>query len=182
MILSLVAPSAAQGGVLDVVRERGKLICDVNGGLPGFSYLDEATGQFTGFDADYCRAVAAAIFDDPDAVEFRPLSAKERSTALQTGEIDVLIRNTTWTISRDGSWGHFAPTTFYDGQGMMVWAELGVETLEDLEGASICVQAGTTTELNLTDQMRARGVDFEPVVFEEIDVVTLPMERGDATP
>ena len=178
MILSLVAPSAAQGGMLDVVRERGKLICGVNGGLPGFSYLDEATGQFTGFDADYCRAVAAAIFDDPQAVEFRPLSAKERSTALQTGEIDVLIRNTTWTISRDGSCGHFAPTTFYDGQVMMVWAEIGAETLEDLEGASICVQAGTTTELNLTDQMRARGVDFEPVVYEEVDACYAAYEEG----
>lgn len=172
------AAQPAAGDLLQTVKDRGKLVCGVNGGLPGFSYLDEETGQFTGFDADYCRAVAAAIFDDPDAVEFRPLSAAERGTALQTGEIDVLIRNTTWTITRDGSWGNFGPTTFYDGQGMMVHQELGVETLEDLEGATICVQTGTTTELNLTDQMRARGVDFEPVVFEDIDATYNAYEQG----
>ncbi len=178
IVATLITPVGAQEGQLDIIKERGKLICGVNGGLPGFSFLDEETGQFTGFDADYCRAVAAAIFDDPDAVEFRPLSTKERSVALQTGEIDVLIRNTTWTISRDATWGNFGPTTFYDGQGMMVRADLGAETLEDLEGASICVQTGTTTELNLTDQMRARGVEFEPVVFEEIDPTYAAYEEG----
>ncbi|HEY64231.1 MAG TPA: amino acid ABC transporter substrate-binding protein [Caldilineae bacterium] len=172
------APAAQQGGRLATVKARGKVICGVNGGLPGFSYLDQATGNFTGFDADYCRAVAAAIFDDPNAVEFRPLSAKERSTALQTGEIDVLIRNTTWTISRDASWGNFGPTIFYDGQGIMVHKELGATKLEDLAGASICVQTGTTTELNLTDQMRARGIDFTPVVFEEIDATYAAYEEG----
>ncbi len=174
-------PAPAPGptaGRLDTINSRGKLICGVNGGLPGFSFLDKATGQFTGFDADYCRAVAAAIFDDPNAVEFRPLSAKERSTALQTGEIDVLIRNTTWTISRDATWGNFGPTTFYDGQGMMVRKDLGAKTLEDLEGATICVQTGTTTELNLTDQMRARGVSFTPVVFEDIDATYNAYEEG----
>jgi general L-amino acid transport system substrate-binding protein len=174
-------PAPAPGptaGRLEAIKSRGKLICGVNGGLPGFSFLDKATGQFTGFDADYCRAVAAAIFDDPNAVEFRPLSAKERSTALQTGEIDVLIRNTTWTISRDATWGNFGPTTFYDGQGMMVRKDLGAKTLEDLEGATICVQTGTTTELNLTDQMRARGVKFTPVVFEDIDATYNAYEEG----
>jgi general L-amino acid transport system substrate-binding protein len=164
-----VPAAAAAGKRLDIVKERGKLICGVNGGLPGFSYLDEATGQMVGFDADYCRAVAVAVLDDPDAIEFRALSTKDRGPALQTGEIDVLIRNTTWTVSRDTAWGLFAPTTFYDGQGMMVREDLGATKLEDLEGATICVQTGTTTELNLTDQMRARGVEFEPVVFEEID-------------
>ncbi len=172
------AAQAQTGSRLETIKARGKLICGVNGGLPGFSYLDETTGQFTGFDADYCRAVAAAIFDDPNAVEFRPLSAKERSTALQTGEIDVLIRNTTWTISRDASWGNFGPTTFYDGQGIMVHKELGATSLEDLAGASICVQTGTTTELNLTDQMRARGIEFTPVVFEEIDATYAAYEEG----
>jgi len=160
------------------VKGRGKLICGVNGGLPGFSYLDEATGRMVGFDADFCRAIAAAIFDDPEAVEFRALSTKDRGPALQTGEIDVLIRNTTWTISRDATWGLFAPTTFYDGQGMMVRKELGATKLEDLEGATICVQTGTTTELNLTDQMRARGVKFEPVVFEEIDPTYAAYDEG----
>ncbi len=170
------APAAKKR--LDIVKERGKLICGVNGGLPGFSYLDEATGKMVGFDADFCRAIAAAIFDDPEAVEFRALSTKDRGPALQTGEIDVLIRNTTWTISRDAAWGLFAPTTFYDGQGMMVRKELGATKLEDLEGATICVQTGTTTELNLTDQMRARGVKFEPVVFEEIDPTYAAYEEG----
>ncbi|GAB4518297.1 MAG: amino acid ABC transporter substrate-binding protein [Anaerolineae bacterium] len=163
---------------LETVKARGKVICGVNGGLPGFSFLDQATGQFTGFDADYCRAVAAAIFDDPNAVEYRPLSAAARSTALQTGEIDVLIRNTTWTSSRDASWGNFGPTTFYDGQGMMVRKASGATRLEDLAGASICVQTGTTTELNLTDQMRARGIEFTPVVFEEIDATYSAYEEG----
>lgn len=169
------APAARR---LDTVTGRGKLVCGVNGGLPGFSFLDKATGQFTGFDADYCRVIAAAIFDDPNAVEFRPLSAKERSTALQSGEIDVLIRNTTWTSSRDASWGTFAPTIFYDGQGMMVRKALGVTKLEDLKGASICVQTGTTTELNLTDKMRELGVEFTPVVFEDIDSTYAAYEEG----
>ncbi len=164
--------------LLDAILQRGKLICGVNGGLPGFSYLDKTTGQFTGFDADYCRVLAAALFNDPNAVEFRPLSAAERSVALQTGEIDVLIRNTTWTASRDATWGDFAPTTFYDGQGMMVRKASGVTKLEDLKGATICVQAGTTTELNLADQMRARNIVFTPLVFEEIDATYTAYEEG----
>jgi len=163
---------------LSIVLARGKLICGVNGGLPGFSFLDESTGQFSGFDADFCRVLAAALFDDPNAVEFRPLSTQDRGPALQTGEIDVLIRNTTWTSSRDATWGDFAPTTFYDGQGMMVRKDLGVTTLEELANATICVQSGTTTELNLTDQMRARNVPFTPVVFEEIDPTYAAYEQG----
>lgn len=163
---------------LDVVLDRGTLICGINGNLPGFSIINP-DGSVTGFDADYCRAVAAALFDDPEAVEFRPLSAQERFTALQTGEIDVLIRNTTWTTVRDTELGlEFAPTTFYDGQGMMVRVDSGVETLEDLEGASVCVQTGTTTELNLTDVFRARGISFEPVVSEEFDVAYSQYEEG----
>lgn len=157
------------GGQLAAVRERGELICGVNGGLPGFSVLDEATGEFTGFDADFCRAVAAAVLGDPEAIEFRVLNTDQRSTALQAREIDVLIRNTTWTVTRDATWGLFAPTTFYDGQAMMVRSEVGAETLEDLEGATICVQSGTTTELNLTDRMRELGVTIETLVFTEID-------------
>ena len=127
---------------------------------------------------DYCRAVAAAVLGDPKAVEFRPLNTGQRGPALQTGEIDVLIRNTTWTVSRDDAWGLFAPTTFYDGQGMMVKKSLGVKKLADLKGASICVQSGTTTELNLTDQMRAAGVDFKPVVFADIDPTYNAFEQG----
>ena len=156
-------------GRLALVRERGELICGINGELAGFSFLDEGTGEASGFDVDFCRAVAAAVLGDPDAVQFRPLSADARGPALQTGEVDVLIRNTTWTVTRDATWGLFAPTTFYDGQGMMVRADSGVETLEDLEEATICVQSGTTTELNLADQMRVRGIEFRSEVREDID-------------
>jgi general L-amino acid transport system substrate-binding protein len=166
------------GGQLAAVRERGELICGVNGGLPGFSVLDEATGEFSGFDADFCRAVAAAVLGDPEAIEFRVLNTDQRSTALQVREIDVLIRNTTWTVTRDATWGLFAPTTFYDGQAMMVRSEVGAETLEDLEGATICVQSGTTTELNLTDRMRELGVTIETLVFTEIDDTYNTYEAG----
>lgn len=169
---------APTGGRLALVKSRGKLICGVNDALPGFSALDKTTGQFSGFDADYCRAVAVAVLGDPKAVEFRAVNTGQRGPALQTGEIDVLIRNTTWTVSRDDSWGLFAPTTFYDGQGMMVRKSLGAKTLKDLKGASICVQSGTTTELNLTDQMRAAGVDFKPVVFADIDPTYNAYEQG----
>jgi general L-amino acid transport system substrate-binding protein len=166
-----------EGERLGLVQSRGQLICGVNGGLPGFSNL-EADGSWSGFDVDYCRAVAAAVLGDPNAVEYRALSAEERSVALQTGEIDVLIRNTTWTVSRDTQWGLFAPTTFYDGQGMMVTAAVGAESLEDLAGATICVQSGTTTELNLTDQMRALGVQFTPQVFGDIDATYEAYTQG----
>jgi general L-amino acid transport system substrate-binding protein len=167
-----------EGGQLAAVQERGQLICGVNGALPGWSVLDEATGDITGFDADYCRAVAAAVLGDPEAVEYRVLNTDQRSTALQAREIDVLIRNTTWTVTRDATWGLFAPTTFYDGQAMMVRADVGAETLEDLEGATVCVQSGTTTELNLTDRMRELGVTIETVVFPEIDPTYEAYEGG----
>lgn len=166
------------GGRLATVQDRGELICGVNGALPGFSFLEQDTGENVGFDADFCRAVAAAVLGDPDAVDFRALNADQRGPALQTGEVDVLIRNTTWTVSRDTTWGLFAPTTFYDGQAMMVQSEVGATALEDLEGASICVQSGTTTELNLTDQMRALGVEFEPIVFADIDPTYQAYEEG----
>jgi len=166
------------GGQLAAVRERGELICGVNGGLPGFSVLDEATSEFSGFDADFCRAVAAAVLGDPEAVEFRVLNTDQRSTALQAREIDVLIRNTTWTVTRDATWGLFAPTTFYDGQAMMVRADVGAETLEDLEGATICVQTGTTTELNLSDRMRQLGVTYEQIAFPDIDPTYEAYEGG----
>jgi general L-amino acid transport system substrate-binding protein len=170
------APPPADGR-LAAVQARGTLICGVNGSLPGFSFLDES-GENTGFDADYCRALAAAVLGDPDAVEFRALSTDQRGPALQTGEVDVLIRNTTWTVSRDTSWGLFAPTTFYDGQAIMVHSDVGATSLEDLDGATICVQSGTTTELNLTDQFRALGIDFEPQVFADIDPTYAAYEDG----
>lgn len=161
------APPPA-GGTLALVQDRGQLICGVNGSLPGFSFLDSASGDVTGFDADFCRAIAAAVLGDPDAVEFRPLDADSRQPALLSGEIDVLIRNTTWTVSRDTGWGLFAPTTFYDGQGIMVRTADGITSFEDLEGANICVLTGTTTELNLADVFGARGIDYTPQTFGEI--------------
>jgi len=171
------APPPAEGR-LALVQERGVLICGINGGLPGFSFLDSATGEVTGFDADFCRAVAAAVLGDAEAVEFRPLNADARGPALQSQEIDVLIRNTTWTVTRDTDWGLFAPTTFYDGQGMMVRAADGIESLADLEGATICVQTGTTTELNLADVFGAEGIDFTPLPFGEIEQTYSAYDEG----
>ncbi|HUF06811.1 MAG TPA: amino acid ABC transporter substrate-binding protein [Candidatus Binatia bacterium] len=169
---------APSGGRLATVQDRGELICGVNGSVPGFSFLGE-DGSYTGFDADYCRALAAAVLGDPEAVEFRALSTDQRGPALQTGEVDVLIRNTTWTVSRDTTWGLFAPTTFYDGQAMMVnTTAVDATTLEDLEGATICVQSGTTTELNLTDQFRSLGIDFTPQVFADADPTYAAYEEG----
>jgi general L-amino acid transport system substrate-binding protein len=152
-------PSAPEEGRLAQVRENGALVCGVNDGLPGFGFLDE-NGENVGFDIDFCRAIAAAVLGDPEAVEFRPLDADGRQPAIQSGEIDVLIRNTTWTVSRDATWGLFGPTIFYDGQGMMVRSADGITTLEDLAGATVCVQTGTTTELNLADVMTSRGIEL----------------------
>jgi general L-amino acid transport system substrate-binding protein len=167
------AESQAPGEITDnrlaVVQERGELICGVNGSLPGFSVLAD-DGTMTGFDADFCRAVAAAVLGDAEAVDFRTLNADQRSTALQTGEVDLLIRNTTWTVSRDTQWGLFAPTTFYDGQAIMVNStEVDATTLEELDGATVCVQTGTTTELNLADAFRSAGIEFTPQTFDNID-------------
>jgi general L-amino acid transport system substrate-binding protein len=166
------------GGRLALVRERGQLICGVNGQLPGFSFLDQTTNEMTGFDADFCRAVAAAVLGDPEAVEFRQLNADSRGPALQTGEVDVLIRNTTWTVGRDTAWGLFAPTTFYDGQGIMVRGDEGISTLEDLDGATICVQTGTTTELNLADVFSARDISYEPATFGELEQTYSAYDEG----
>jgi len=165
--------TAAKGGTgqsrLDIVKQRGKLICGVDGKIPGFSFVNE-TGQYSGLDVDICKAVAAAVFGDPNAVEYRNLDSTERFEALKSGEVDILSRNTTWTISRDTSVGlEFAPTTFYDGQGMMVAKDSGITKLEDLAGKAICVEAGTTTELNLTDALRQRNIKAETVTFQQSD-------------
>lgn len=161
--------ATAGGSRLDEVKKQGQLVCGVDGGIPGFSFVDE-DGNYSGLDVDICKAVAAAVLGDPEAVEYRRLDSTERFTALAGGEVDMLSRNTTWTISRDTSVGlEFAPTTFYDGQGMMVRADSGIETLEDFAGKSVCVEAGTTTELNLTDKMRKAGVDPEIKTFQQAD-------------
>jgi general L-amino acid transport system substrate-binding protein len=164
-----VAP-APTGDTLQAVRSRGFLRCGGNQAVPGFGYINPDTNDFEGFDIDYCKAVAAAIFGDASAFEIRPTTANERFPVLQSGEIDVLIRNTTWTLSRDTQLGaDFQPTTFYDGQGMMVRRADNINSLEDLEGGTICVQSGTTTEKNLSDVFRARGINFQPVVFDDAD-------------
>jgi general L-amino acid transport system substrate-binding protein len=163
---------------LETVKTRGKLVCGVNTGLTGFSIIG-SDGKWQGFDVDYCRALAAAIFNDPNKVEFRPLTAQARFTALQSGEIDVLSRNTTWTLSRDTSLGlNFGPTMFYDGQGMMVPAKLNVKAIRGLDGAAICVQTGTTTELNLADYFRRLKIKFTPVVFETTDQTFAAYDSG----
>jgi general L-amino acid transport system substrate-binding protein len=175
------APAAQATGQsrLDIVKERGQLICGVNNQLPGFGYLD-SNGAYSGFDVDFCKAVAAAVLGDPEAVEYRPLTAAERFTALQTGEVDVLFRNTTATLQRDASGVgmEFMPVTFYDGQGMMVRADAGIASLEDMEGATVCVQTGTTTELNLADNFRALGLEFTPVVLEDPDRTFAAYDEG----
>lgn len=164
-----VAQAPGFGDTLAAVQARGNLICGVNGQLPGFSFLDPE-GNFSGFDADFCRALAAAIFGDATKVEFRPTTTQERFTVLQTGEIDALMRNTTWSLVRDTELGlNFAPTTFYDGQGMMVPVDSGITALTDLEGGTICVQKGTTTELNLADVMSTEGINYTPAVFEDVN-------------
>ena len=159
------------GQVLQRVRDRGSVVCGVNDAVPGFGFVTEG-GDYEGFDIDFCRVVAAAVLGDADAVEFRPLTAEQRFTALQAGEIDVLIRNTTWTASRDGSEGAtFLHTTFYDGQGMMVRGDSDYQDLEGMGGTTICVLSGTTTELNLETQFQARNVQYTPLSFEDNDAI-----------
>lgn len=153
------------GDVLAEVQSRGVLNCGVNDAVPGFGFVDDA-GEFSGFDIDFCRAVAAAVLGDAEAVEFMPLTAEQRFTALQSGEIDVLIRNTTRTATRDGSEGAtFLTTTFYDGQGMMVTADSGFTSVDDMTATNICVLSGTTTELNLATRMSE--IDHTPLTFED---------------
>jgi general L-amino acid transport system substrate-binding protein len=163
-----VEPAQQGGSLLDAVKARGTLKCGVNTGLAGFAAPQGDT--YVGFDADFCRAVAAAVLGNPEAIEWIPLSASARFTALQSGEIDVLIRNTTWTATRDGKEGAaFATTTFYDGQGMLVRTASAFNSVGDMANTTVCVQAGTTTELNLETYFASRGLRYEPLVFEEND-------------
>ena len=153
---------------LKAVKDRGSLICGVSQGLPGFSNPDDK-GNWTGFDVDFCRAVAAATLGDANKVKFTPLSAKDRFEPLKTGEIDVLSRNTTWTLSRDVSYGNFTGVTYYDGQGFMVRKALKVNSALELNGASVCTQTGTTTELNLADYFRGNNMKYEVIAFGTAD-------------
>jgi len=182
MVLALVAAACSSDddatSTLDTVKDRDSLICGVNDVLPGFGVVDDA-GDFSGFDIEFCKVVAAAVLGDANKVEYVPLTAEARFTALQSGEIDVLIRNTTWTGTRDGQeGGTFLFTLYFDGQGMMVPASTGWTELEDLQDANICVLSGTTTELNLTAVLTARGIDFTPVVFADNSTLRPAYEEG----
>jgi general L-amino acid transport system substrate-binding protein len=176
--LLATAGTAKAGATLDAVKKKGFVQCGVSTGLAGFSNPDDA-GNWSGIDVDVCRAVATALFGDAKAVKFTPLTSKERFTALQSGEIDVLSRNTTWTLSRDTALGlDFVGVTYYDGQGFMVPKSLGVKSALELDGASVCVQTGTTTELNLADYFRANNMSFSPVNFERPDEARTAYEQG----
>ncbi|HEV7415388.1 MAG TPA: amino acid ABC transporter substrate-binding protein, partial [Tianweitania sediminis] len=174
------ASSVASAATLDDVKSRGTLRCGVNTGLAGFASPNNQ-GQWTGFDVDLCRAVAAAVLGDPDKVNYTPTNATERFTALQSGEIDLLARNTTWTLSRDTKLGfNFAGVNYYDGQGFMINAKNleGITSALQLSGASVCVQGGTTTELNLADYFRANNMEYNPVVFQALEEVNAAYESG----
>jgi general L-amino acid transport system substrate-binding protein len=176
--VAALAATAVSAGTLDTVKQKGFLTCGANTGLAGFGQPD-AQGNWTGLDVEYCRAIAAALFDDPGKVKFVPLSAKDRFTALQSGEVDVLIRNTTWTLSRDTSLGlNFAAVNYYDGQGFLVRKKLGVSSALELNGASVCVQQGTTTELNLADYFRANKLQLKSVTFATSDETLKAYEAG----
>jgi general L-amino acid transport system substrate-binding protein len=176
-IAGVVAALAFAGAVqaqstLDAVKAKGFVQCGVNTGLAGFSQPD-SKGVWKGIDVDLCRAVAASVFGDASKVRYTPLTAQQRFTALQSGEVDLLARNTTWTITRDTSLGlNFVGVNFYDGQGFMVPRKLNVKSAKQLNGATICVQPGTTTELNLADYFRANRMTFKPVVIEKLEEVT----------
>ena len=173
----LTSQAAAQQ-TLKTVQDRGMLSCGVSQGLPGFSAPDDK-GNWTGLDVDVCRAIAAAVLNDPTKVKFVPTSAKDRFTALQSGEIDVLSRNTTWTISRDTSLGaNFTGITYYDGQGFMVKKSLKVNSALELNSASVCVQTGTTTEQNLADYFKANNMKYEVIAFGTNDETVKAYESG----
>ena len=170
--------SANAATTLEAVKAKGFVQCGVSQGLPGFSNADDS-GKWTGLDVDLCRAVAAAVFGDAEKVKYSPLSAKQRFTALSSGEVDILSRNTTWTMTRDTQLGlNFAGVNYYDGQGTMVPKGLGVKAATELDGANICTNTGTTTELNITDYFRSNGMSFNLVAFEKADEVVAAYDAG----
>ncbi len=176
--LMAVAFNASAESTLESVKGKGYVQCGVSTGLPGFSNPD-SKGNWQGMDVDVCRAVAAATLGDASKVKYVPLTAKERFTALQSGEIDVLSRNTTWTVTRDSSLGlNFAGVNYYDGQGFMVSKDLGVKSALELDGAAICIQSGTTTELTLADYFREKGMKYTPVSFDTSDQTVKGFESG----
>ena len=178
LAFGVAAGTAHAGATFDAVKKKGFVQCGVNNALAGFSVADEK-GVWKGIDVDVCRAVAAAMFGDADKVKYTPLTAKERFTALQSGEIDILSRNTTWTLSRDGGLGiSFTGVTYYDGQGFLIKKKLGVKSALKLNGATVCVQSGTTTELNLADYFGVHKMKFKPVVYDTADETVKSFEAG----
>ncbi len=177
IVLAASMGVAQASETLDAVKAKGFVQCGVSQGLPGFSNPDDE-GNWTGLDVDFCRAMAAAIFGDAAAVKFTPLSAKVRFTALTSGEIDVLARNTTWTQTRDTDFGEFVGVNYYDGQGFMVPKALGVASAMELDGAAVCTNTGTTTELNVADFFRANKMDYTVVAFEKADEVVAAYDAG----
>lgn len=174
-------PAQAQptgyGTITDRVRQRGRVVCGVHTELLGFGYLDE-NGRNVGFDIDLCRSVAAAVLGDPEAIEPVPITAADRGPVLQTGEVDLVTRNMTWTSKRDAEWGNFTWIMFYDGQGFLVRADSGIQSLQDMDGASVCVTTGTTTEKNLATSFADAGLTYEAVTFEETSAVYGAYEEG----
>ncbi|CAN7511322.1 amino acid ABC transporter substrate-binding protein [Phyllobacterium sp. LjRoot231] len=175
----MLLSTAASAGTLDDVKKKGFLQCGVNSGLAGFSAPDDK-GEWAGFDVDYCRAVSAAIFGDATKVKFTPLSAKDRFPALQSGEIDVLIRNTTWTLSRDAQGMDYIGANYFDGSGFMINTKKlpGINSASQLSGASVCVQTGTTNELVTADYFKAHAMEYQPVVFEKLEEVKAAYDSG----
>lgn len=172
------AATAQAGETFDAVKQRGEVVCGVHTGLAGFGAPDEQ-GNWSGLDVDACRAVAAAVFGDASKVEYVPLSAQQRLTALQAGEVDVLARNTTHTLTRDTANGlNFLPVNYYDGQGFLVRKDLGVTSAKELDGATVCVQTGTTTELNLADYFRANNMQLNPLTIEAFEEVNAAYASG----
>ncbi len=167
----------ATGDRLAKVKDRGKVVCATRNDVPGYGFIDDA-GNNVGFDIDLCRAVAAAVLGDPNAIEIRLISAAERGPTIQSGEVDLLVRTVTWTTSRDSQWGNYVQTMFYDGQGFMVNKDLGIDSALDLSGASVCVTQGTTTELNLQDFSDQNNLDIDTVTFEDTDAVLAAYESG----
>src|SRR5688500_17266140 len=175
--LAAFCVTAAPAQTLKKVKDRASLVCGVSQGLPGFSNPDDK-GNWTGFDVDFCRAIAAAVLNDASKVKITPLSAKDRFEPLKTGDIDLLSRNTTWTLSRDVSYGNFAGVTYYDGQGFMVRKALKVNSALELNGASVCTQTGTTSELNLADYFKGNNMKYEVIAFGTADETVKAYEAG----
>jgi len=177
-VLGLSSLPAQAGKTVDEIKKRGQLVCGVSTGLAGFSAAD-SQGNWSGLDVDVCKAIAAAMLGDANKVKWVPLSAQQRFTALQSGEIDILSRNTTWTLTRDASLGmNFTGVTYYDGQGFMVSNKSKIKSAKQLKGATVCVQSGTTTEKNLTDYSRANNLGIKPVVFEKLEATNAAYFAG----